>query len=67
MTQIFATNTYGINEHELTRILGTAFSSPKGGDGGGDLLFEDFDEVFVFVDDFLLGFDLRDDLLLITG
>jgi len=27
---------------------------------------EDFDEFFVFVDDFLLGFDLGDALLLIT-
>jgi len=31
-----------------------------------NLLMEDFDECFVFGDDFLLGFDLGDALLMIT-
>jgi len=39
---------------------------PEGGSGGGDLVLEDCDEFFVFVKDFLLGFDLGDDLLLIA-
>jgi len=40
--------------------------SPEGGDGVGDFVLEDFDEFFVFVNDFLLGFDLRDDLILLA-
>jgi len=39
---------------------------PEGGNGRGDFVLEDFDECFVFVDDFLLGFDLGDALLLNT-
>ena len=39
---------------------------PEGGNGRGDFVLEDFDECFAFVNDFLLGFDLGDALLLIT-
>ena len=40
---------------------------PEKGNGVGDFVLEDFDEFFVFVKDFLLGFDLGEALLLITG
>ena len=43
--------------------MDTVFSGPEGGDSIGDFIFKDFDETLVFVDDFLLGFDLRDDLV----
>ena len=38
----------------------------EGGHGGGDFVFEDFEECFVFGGDFLPGFDLGDDLPLIA-
>jgi hypothetical protein len=35
---------------------------PEAGDGVRDTFLEDFDEFSVFVGDFMLGFDLSDDL-----
>jgi hypothetical protein len=43
-------------------ILEGGSLAPEGGNGLRDFLLEDFDEDFVFFDDFLLGLDLSDDL-----
>ena len=42
--------------------LGGGSLAPQGGNGLTDFFLEDFDEFFVFVEDFLLGLDLSDDL-----
>jgi hypothetical protein len=58
--------TKGIKAQEHENRWRRGILCPEGGNCGGDFLLEDFDEFLVSVDDFLLGFDLGDALLLIT-